>query len=127
MVLDHDRVEAATQAMLLAAGVDPMDLNILSDRRYNDQVIAFILALRKNVEREKTYNGLWRHYGLSDCASNARNKAQRVEHHASGGEVVTGIQDHDAAMDDTLDLINYGAFCARLVDASAREAGMTPS
>jgi hypothetical protein len=35
------------------------------------------------------------------------------------------VEQHDDAMDDALDLINYGAFCARLVHEHALEAGLS--
>lgn len=120
LTLDKQDVDDAVRCMCNAAQL-PDDA--LTDPRYKYQVTAFILALRKNFEREQTYNGLWRQYGLDDCASNAKSKAVRLKHHGDviDDAIVNGDGERSLAdiktdaEDDALDLINYGAFCARLI------------
>jgi hypothetical protein len=122
ITLDKVEVDNAVVAMCAAA---QLPLSALEDPRYKDQVTAFVLALNKNHEREQTYDGLWREYGLTDCANNAKSKALRLAHHGTTIGHVDGPhgdamrQLHEDAEDDALDLINYGAFCARLIHESA--------
>jgi hypothetical protein len=121
ITLDKVEVDNAVVAMCAAA---QLPLSALEDPRYKDQVTAFVLALNKNYEREQTYDGLWRQYGLTDCANNAKSKSVRLAHHGTTighidgphGEALQRL--HDDAEDDALDLINYGAFCARLIHES---------
>jgi len=95
---------------------------------YLEQAVIFLRALSINHDREITYNGLWKEYGLPDVAMHAKSKAARMNNHSHNlaGPFVAddpeeGFKeaDHeqqikDKAVDDALDLVNYGAFCARL-------------
>lgn len=124
ITLNKDAVASAVALMCTAAQLPP---GSEEEQRYRDQVTAFILALAKNYEREQTYNGLWHEYGLADCANNAKSKSVRLAHHAGNLEHGDGTYTHkyiEDAMDDAIDLVNYGAFCARLVHYTAQDGGL---
>lgn len=119
-----DEVQQAINALLETAGVPLEDT-------FREQAVVFVKALQKNAGRERTYGGLWREYGLEDCANNAKSKSVRMVHHARQLETMApapdALQQHDDAMDDAIDLINYGAFAARLIDEHAVKNGLVPN
>lgn len=124
--LDGGDVEGAFQAMCDAAQL-PMEAQM--DKNYEEQVIAFILALNKNYEREQTYKGLWRKDSIEEIGQHLVHKGKRMEMHSASMEnppnAALTVGHLDEATDDALDAINYGAFIARKVHYAATEAGFS--
>jgi hypothetical protein len=115
------RFQVAVDTLLEAIGVQLLDT-------YREQLTVFCKALQKNQEREGQYVGLWREDTIAQMAEHARHKAARMarhEHNMAGPFVDDAQEEHeqqiyDAAMDDAVDLVNYGAFTVRLVEAASR-------
>jgi len=114
-------------------------LGVPTDDTYREQMVVFCRAVRKNAEREAQYKGLWQQDTIGEIAGMAAHKAKRMGQHeanmrgpfvddpeiAAEGEHEQQI--YDNAMDDAIDLVNYGAFTARLVDASSQANRKRPA
>jgi hypothetical protein len=118
------RLQSAVDALLEV-------LDVPREDRYREQAVVFCTALRKNADRERTYDGLWRQDSISEIADMAAHKAKRMRRHEhnmrgpftpeDGADgAVHEQQIYDAAMDDAIDLVNYAAFTVRLVDDSSQ-------
>ena len=121
LTLDQKLVDEATDSMLKATG---KGRGATATKDVREQVIAFILALDKNIEREETYHGMWKHDDLTDLSALIAHKAKRLanaQDHLLDGHGGANLPVHDTATDDALDIINYSAFCSRLVHYSARD------
>ncbi len=131
LITNENSLHIAVDTLLDVLGVPTEDT-------YREQMIVFCAAVRKNAERERTYRGLWQQDSIAEIAEIASHKAKRMvrhQHNMAGPfagddpgkperstaevEEEHEQQIYTAAMDDAIDLVNYGAFTARLVDASS--------
>lgn len=130
LVLDQDALDRATREMCEAAQVPVQILTEAALKDMREQVTAFVLALNKNYEREKTYKGLWKQDTIEELGQHLVHKGKRMSAHnehmgAQGWFPGSSVEAaHNDATDDAIDVINYGAFIARKVHYSASDNGM---
>lgn len=119
LVLREDAVDMAVVAMCNAAGIPGSELPGNTVKNLRHQVIAFVLALNKNYEREQTYKGLWKQDSLEELGQHLVHKGKRMAVHEIEIDAEPSEAEIEAATDDAIDAINYAAFCARLVHYAA--------
>jgi hypothetical protein len=114
-------IDDAVNAMCDAAQID-YDGQMKFEKDLRDQVIAFILALNKNYEREQQYQGLWKKDEVSEIGAMVSHKGKRLQQ----VEFIDSPERVDSTVDDALDAINYAAFAARKAHYSAVANNIVP-